>query len=274
MKKTSLLILIPLLALLSGCQILKSLIKTPEIKLKNAVLLSTTLFQGDLEFTFNVSNANPVAFKVDAITYQLVVDGKKTLEGILEKSIDLPAMGGADITIPVTVNYMETLDTLMALFKKDTLTYELSGTVKIGQFTVPFTHTDVIHIPKPPTVQVKGVNIVSMTFTGARLSLELEISSQTPTRLDMKKVTYRVVLGGMKLLDGKRENVVIPADKETQIIEIPVTVDFMTLGKSAMGLLTQGSIDYELTGDMEFDIPKVGLKNIPFKKTGNTGLSR
>lgn len=272
--KESVIVLLCLLVvtMTGGCKILKGLVRSPSIQLDSVALKSTSLFQGDLEFTFNMTNPNPIGVSVDSMTYQLGIDGRKTMEGTLNQGLALPAMVSKSVTIPITVNYMESVDSLLDFFKKDSLSYELSGTFKIGAFTVPFSHKDVITLPKPPSVQVKGVSIRSMTFTGARLALELEITRQTPGRIDLKKITYAISLGGFKLFNGKSENFSMAEDTKTQTITVPLTVDFITLGKSAMTLFSQGNIDYELSGDMEFDIPKVGIRNFPFKKAGNTGM--
>lgn len=275
MKKSAIILLsLFVVSMTGGCKILKSLVRSPSIQLDTVVLKGTSLFQGDLEFTFNITNPNPIGITVDSMTYQLSIDGKKTMEGSSTQGIALFAMATKSITVPLTVNYMESVDSLLDFFKKDSITYEVAGTFKIGAFTVPFSHKDVIALPKPPTVQVKGVSIRSMTFTGARLALELEITRQTPGRIDLKKITYSIVLGGLKLFDGKSENFSMAEDTKTQTITVPLTVDFITLGNSAVSLFTKGNIDYELIGDMEFDIPKVGVKNFPFKKTGNTGMMR
>lgn len=273
MKKATMIFLVLfVVSMTGGCKILKGLVRSPEIKLDKVTLKSTSLFQGDLEFTFNVTNPNPIGVTVDEMTYQLFIDDKKTLEGTSPQGLDLPAMATKSVVFPLTVNYMESVESLVDFFRKDSFSYELKGTFKIGAFTVPFSHKDIITIPKPPTVQVKGVKIISMTFTGARLALQLEITNPSSGRIDLKKVTYTVSLGGFKLFNGKSENISIAENTKSQTIAVPLSVDFMTLGKSAVTLFSQGNIDYELSGEMEFDIPNVGIKNFPFNKSGNTGM--
>jgi LEA14-like dessication related protein len=262
------------LSLSTGCEILKKFVKNPEVKFEKTTLVSTTLFKGDYDFYFTVTNPNPIGVKVDAVSYCLVVEGKKTLEGTLTQGVDLPAMASNSVKIPMSVNYVESAETLLDLFKKDSISYELSGSFKISSFTVPFSHKDIFTIPKPPTVKVKGVNITSMTFTGARLALQLEVTNPSPGRIDVNRISYSVSLAGFKLFDGKKENVSIEGNAANQVFTVPLSVDFLTLGKSAMTLFSQGNIDYELDGNMEFDVPGAGLKNFPFKKTGSTGLTR
>jgi LEA14-like dessication related protein len=160
MKKSAIILLsLFVVSMTGGCKILKSLVRSPSIQLDTVVLKGTSLFQGDLEFTFNITNPNPIGITVDSMTYQLSIDGKKTMEGSSTQGIALFAMATKSITVPLTVNYMESVDSLLDFFKKDSITYEVAGTFKIGAFTVPFSHKDVIALPKPPTVQVKGVSI-------------------------------------------------------------------------------------------------------------------
>lgn len=275
MTKTRLLILTLLLACSAlGCKTLQGLVKPPSVQLEKAALISTSLFQGDLEFTFNVTNPNPIGVRLDGFSYQLAIEGRKMLEGNQAQGVALPAMGSRSVAVPITVNYMESVDSLVDFFRKDSLTYEIAGTFRIGVFTIPFSHKDVITLPKPPSVQVKGVTITSMTFTGAKLALELEVTRKSQAKVDLRKINYAVSLGGFRLFNGKSEGISLPEDVATKTFTVPLSVDFLTIGKGAATLLSKGSIDYELTGDMEFDVPKIGPKTFPFKKSGTTNLSR
>ncbi len=275
MTKTRLFILALLIVCsAAGCKALQSIVRSPTVQLEKAALKSSSLFQGDLEFTFNVTNPNPIGVRLDGLTYQLTIEGKKMLEGNQAQGLALPAMGSRSVTVPITVNYMESFDSLIDFFRKDSLAYEIAGTFRIGVFTLPFSHKDVITLPKPPSVQVKGVTITSMTFTGARLALELEVSRKNQAKIDLKKINYAVSLGGFRLFNGKSESISLPEDMQSKTFTVPLTVDFLSLGKSAATLFTRGSIDYELSGDMEFEVPKIGVKTFPFKKSGNTSLNR
>jgi LEA14-like dessication related protein len=258
----------------AGCQALQNIVKSPSVQMERAALKSTSLFQGDLEFTFNVSNPNPIGARLDGFSYQLAIEGKKMLEGQQAQGIGLPAMGSKSVTVPITVNYMESFDSLLDFFRKDSLTYEISGTFQIGLFTLPFSHKDVITLPKPPSVRVKGVSVTSMSFVGAKLAMDLEVSQEGKTSIDLKKINYAVSLGGIRLFDGQSENIILSDDATSKIVTVPLSIDFLSLGKSAIALFSKGAIDYELTGSMEFEVPNLGVKTFPFTKTGNTDLIR
>ena len=274
-KKTRLILACLLLIFIAaGCETLKTFIKPPAVQFDNVVLKSASLFQGTLEFTFNVTNPNPVGLKLDGMTYQLVVEGKKMLEGNQIQGLALPALGTAKAIVPLTVNYMDSFNSLSDFFKKDTLSYELSGTFTMGIFTIPYSHKDVISIPRPPSVSVKGLNVTSMSLTGARLALELVVSNENPGRIDLKKINYAISLGGFRLVQGQNENISVTQELNQQTITIPISVDFIALGKSAFGMFSRGSMDYELSGEMVFDIPKIGPMNYPYKKSGQVGITR
>ncbi|GAB6095830.1 hypothetical protein JCM14469_20830 [Desulfatiferula olefinivorans] len=257
-----------------GCQALQGLVKRPSVRMEKVALTGGSLFQGDLEFTFDVANPNPVGARLDGFSYVLAVEGKTVVKGRQAEGVGLPAMGSRRVTVPVSVNYMDCVDSLVDLFRKDRLSYEISGTFQIGLFTLPFHHTDVIILPKPPSVRVKNVSVAAMSFTGAKLVMELEISRESPSAIDLKRISYAVSLGGLRLFEGQSENIRLAGDAMAQTVSVPVSIDFLTLGKSAMALFSKGAIDYELTGSMAFDIPKAGLTTFPFTKTGKTDLLR
>ena len=54
----------------------------------------------------------------------------------------------------------------------------------------------------------------------------------------------------------------------TSNLKLPVNISFLKLGKSAFNMLGKSSSAYELSGKMKFNIPKIGEKSFPFKKTG------
>jgi LEA14-like dessication related protein len=275
MKKVCpLLVWLGLLFWISGCETLKTYIKSPRVTLDQVALKDAALFQGTLEFTFDVSNPNPVGLRLDEITYQLTMDGKTVIDGTKAQRLMLPGMGSNKATLPLTVNYMESAGSLFDLFTKKSLPYEVSGSFKVGIFTIPFRHKGQIALPKPPTVSVSGLHVVSMGLTGAKLMLTLEVVNDNPCSLVLKTMGYELTLGGFRVMDGQTENIVLSEDQKIRNINVPVSLNFMSLGKGVMALLDQGNINYEISGDMLFEIPKIGSKSFRYKKSGQVDLTR
>jgi len=67
--------------------------------------------------------------------------------------------------------------------------------------------------------------------------------------------------------------ILISIDTKCQLINAPGSnVNFLKLGQSAYNLLTSESSDYELSGNMKFNVPKMGQKEFPFSKVGKVPL--
>lgn len=275
MKKTfALCLVMGLVLMVSGCETLKMLIKPPAVTFDSVTISGASLFQSTLELTYNVSNPNPVGMKLDAITYNLVVEGKSLFEGDQPKGIMIPGMGSEKCVLPITVNYMESVESVIDLFKKDSLAYEVSGTFKLGMFTIPYSHKDTISLPKPPKVSVKGLRVTSMSFTGARLELTLDIENENACVLDLTSLNYGITLGGFRLMQGQTDNINVSGDQKHKTINVPLELNFLSLGKSAMSMLSQGNLSYEVKGDMVFNVPMIGPKQFPYSKSGQVGLTR
>lgn len=273
-NKAAICLCMGLLLMAAGCQTLKTLIKTPTVTFDNVSLKEATLFQSTLEITYNISNPNPVGLKLNDVSYRLVIDGKTVAEGSQPQGVMLPGNGSEKTTLPFTVSYMESVESVVDLFKKDSLPYEVSGSFKIGVFTIPYSYKDTLALPKPPKVSVIGLHLASMSFTGARLELQLDIENLNSCSLDLQSMNYGIALGGFQLMQGQTEQINLSKNQKHRTINVPLELNFLSLGKSAMSMLSQGNLSYEVTGDMVFNIPKLGPKRFPFNKTGQVGLTR
>ena len=70
-------------------------------------------------------------------------------EGVFDQGVDIPASGANDVVIPLTFKY-NAVESLVNSFLKKTITkdYELSGTAKVGFFSIPFNQKGEINFKK------------------------------------------------------------------------------------------------------------------------------
>ncbi len=135
---------------LSSCALLtQDILKDPEVKILDFAVSNITAEQVSVNLKLNVNNLNPVPLKLDHVAYNLKLSGLQATEGVFDQGVDIPANGSNDVSIPLTFKY-NALGSLINSFLNKTMTknYELSGSAKVGFFTIPFNKKGEINFKK------------------------------------------------------------------------------------------------------------------------------
>ena len=128
-----------LFAVLSSCAYLTKDLKDQEVAVTDFTVTDVSVEDVAIDLHLKVKNPNPVALKVDQISYALTFSGKSVTEGVFDKGVNIPASGENSILIPLRFKYGSLGNILSSLLKNTyTKDYELSGTAKIGIFSIPF----------------------------------------------------------------------------------------------------------------------------------------
>lgn len=274
MKKNYLLIGMALLLLIAGCASLKKLIRKPTLTYEKMTAKDISLFQSTLLFHFKLSNPNSIGAKIRTIRYNIKFNGKEFTKGDLDEGIHLPAKGDSKLELPVTLTYLELFETVSDFLKSDSVHYDLSGSVGIGPFDLPYHKEGDIPIPKLPNVSLKKVRISKLSLTGATVQVTVDLQNTNAFSVNVNKINYRLKLAGATFAQGVSETVSPISENGRSTLDIPLTVSFVKMGRSAYNLLTQSASDYELSGQMVFTIPGIGEKKFDFNQTGHIPFSR
>ena len=134
---------------MSACSSLGPLLKDPEVKVLDLKMLGITAQGVDIDVGLNVKNPNPLPLNLDSVDYALSLSGEKVTEGTFEKGINIPANGEGVVRIPLKFQFQSVGNLLSGFinrsFKKD---YELTGSVKLGIFSIPFVKKGEIDLNK------------------------------------------------------------------------------------------------------------------------------
>lgn len=270
-KKALTALLLGLMAI-AGCaalDTLQQLIQKPEIRFKGMGLENASLTEGDLLFTFNVSNPNPVGVTLSRVVYDLKLNGKTFVKNTLNKNIALPANGLGTMEVPVTINYLDFFQSVADFVQADKLAYDLSGSVGAGPFDIPYQTKGDIAVPKLPKISLKNVGVSGLSFTGGSLIFSLDVANPNPFALNLSGLDYTIKLGGEKFAEGTADKISSIAKNSKTVVKIPLRMQFSELGRSAYQLFTKPSAGYEISGNMKF-----GEKIFPFQKAGTVSFDR
>ena len=273
MRKISLIALL-LSVLFFSCATLEQLIQKPTVELVGMSLRDMSLFDGTMVFKFKVTNPNPMGATLSNLSYNLKIDNNEFIKGVQDKGIRLPAGGWEIVELPLTVNYLEFFDSVTEFINNDEIPYDLSGSFGIMGFNIPYHTKGKLSIPKLPKVSLKSVDISGFSFLGASLNFVLELDNSNPFAVALNGLDYGIKLGGTEFVNGEAKTITNIAQNGKSTIKIPLNVNFLKLGQSAYNLLTGDSSEYELTGNMKFNVPKIGEKSFPFSKLGEVPFTK
>lgn len=134
---------------LSACSTMNGIVKDPEVRVAEFKLAGFNSEGVNIDLGINVKNPNTVALKLDEVEYALNVAGEKVTEGVFDKGVNIPAGGEGTVFIPLKFNFASVGNLLSGFmnrsFVKD---YELTGSAKLGIFSIPFSQKGTIDLNK------------------------------------------------------------------------------------------------------------------------------
>jgi len=260
--------------LITGCASMQAIVQKPTVQVVAVRLDNLSLSDATLIVDLNIENPNPMGVKVRNVVYDLKINNKNLLQGTQDQGVHLPCAGAEIVELPLQVNYFDLYDSVLELFAHESVAYDLSGSVGIGPFDIPYHTEGVLPIPKLPAIRLENVDIAAFSFTGAELVFTLGLINSNSFPIDVNEVACDIKLGGKTFAEGLARQIdPMLANSETRV-EVALRVSFFDLGRSAYQLLLEPSTGYELTGEMRLKKPGRKQTQIPFKIDGNVGLDR
>ncbi len=126
------------LLLFSGCGTLAPFFAEPEVRFENMRPASQGMLQSTLHFTFRIYNPNPLAARLDRVSYALTVSGQTVARGRAELNRRIQPAGTRTVVLPVTLHYTDFIAAVPGFVHRDTIPYRITGSFDIMGFDLPF----------------------------------------------------------------------------------------------------------------------------------------
>ena len=120
---------------------------------------------------------------------------------------------------------------------------------------------------REPLVQFSDVKIRSLGLTGGALDIVLSIYNPNGFNLDATRVTYRLMVSDKDLGSGVLDHAFRVRGKDSTFVTIPMDFTYAGLGVAGSQLLSSGSVNYRVLGDITVDTP-VGNFTRPYDQRG------
>lgn len=125
-----------------------------------------------------------------------------------------------------------------------------------------------------PVVDLRDVKVQGLGMSGGQLEVQLSVYNPNNYRLDASRLTYRVFVGdSVGLADGAVETRATVQAGDSTIVNVPVSFTYAGLGAAARQLLSTGTVNYRVAGDVTVG-SVVGNFTVPYSATGRFNTMR
>ena len=134
-------ILIAAMLLLGGCAALEQSVQKPTVSVTSAQFKQVTLQEGLLDARIQISNPNSFSLPVKGIVYRLVLNNREFANSTMSFDRKIPAKGSIQAALPIRFRYVELIEGISQILTRQHVTFQLTGDVDVGLFSVPYSKT-------------------------------------------------------------------------------------------------------------------------------------
>lgn len=274
MKKKLFVCFILFIAVLAGCKSMEHFFQKPTVSFEKMSIDAMSLFDADLLFTFSVNNPNPIGGTIRKGQYRLSIEDSLVAEGVLDKGVSLQAGGTRSIDLPVHINFMDLFRSAGALALKNEVPYSLSGSFDVMGFDIPYENEGRISLPDFPEISLDSVRVSRLDLSGAEMAVILSVANPNRFSVNLDGMSYSMDVGGMRFVSGETDNIPAIEPSGQESIAIPVSVDFINMGRTAMNLLSGNTAPFQLIGNMRFRLPGGRIETLEYSSSGEAPILR
>jgi hypothetical protein len=200
----------------------------------------------------------PEGAKVEAATWELVVDGKVVHSGTQAVGVALSG-GSAEVSFAVSTKYVSSADELKAMDARGgSLLVALRGKlqVKHGESTLeaPFARSREVRTPRLPHMKMVEMEGGRFADNEASITFHLGVVNPNPFEISVSQIAYEVQVAGKPvekdvIARGERVN---PAS--TGVFDVEVRADEASHGKDVVKLIKSKVLPYVVTGTLTADL--------------------
>jgi len=271
-------------AFLSACSIFQSVIsekiKEPKVDFVGAKLSGLSFDAVDLLFDLKIENPNRVGVKLAGFDYDLLLDGGSFVKGNQDKGIEIPSAGEETIQLPVSLRFADIYQVFENLREQGASNYQIKcgfsfDVPVLGAVRVPVSKSGEFPLIKIPKLSFGSLKLEKMALTGADLKLSLKLNNPNIFSMILDGLNFQFKLNDQSLASGITSKGAQIKEKGESLIEIPISLDFLTVGTSIYQILNGSkNINYSLNGklDLTTSLPLLDKVNLPFELSGRTNL--
>ncbi len=267
-------IILTSLAILTGCESIQKAAKSkiPIAKAGDVRIAAADFSSLDLVLDLVIENPNNFGVTLSGLPYDLVINEHSLLQGEQSKSLRIEAAQRSTVAIPVSLVLQNLFTEIPEILQQDTFNYRLDTRPQftiplIGNIEVPLTKTGSLPVIRPPKIQDVSLTKRAINLTGADLDLQIALKNPNNFDLTVKELAYTFGSNQQSWSNGTTQNAIALSSNDDGTINIPVHLNFLSLGKTVFQLLT-GAQEFRaaIDGNMTLDssVKYLNQMQLPF----------
>ena len=127
---------------------------------------------------------------------------------------------------------------------------------------------------RAPSVDFSKMSIQSISFDGVTLLFDFDVTNPNQFGVTADEYSYEFFINENSFLSGtQRENLRISRES-TSLIQVPVSLNFSEVFNTFNSLVRRDSLSYELSTIVQFDVPGLGMRQVPISSAGELPVPR
>ena len=127
-------------------------------------------------------------------------------------------------------------------------------------------------IIRPPSVRIVSAEITDLSFSGARLLFDVEITNSNPIGIMLDGFEYELFIENETFLSGRQDGRVEIAAGGTSVIPLPLAFEYADVYRTFENMVSNDGVSYGLVLRFFFDLPVLGMVEVPARIDGEVPL--
>jgi LEA14-like dessication related protein len=147
----------------------------------------------------------------------------------------------------------------------------------LGVVNVPVSKSGELPLLKLPKVRLDALRVSRLSLTGAELILAVKLNNPNAFSMLIDHLQYQLDINERSWFSGDSRDSVQITEKGESIINIPVSISFLEVGRSAYQLLSgDRDLNYQFGGEIDLgtSIPLLQRVSLPFDQSGEIKVTR
>jgi LEA14-like dessication related protein len=125
-----------------------------------------------------------------------------------------------------------------------------------------------------PRVQIVSADITRLSFTDADLLFDVKVTNSNPIGIIMEGFEYDFLIEGEPFIRGKQHGRVQIEANDSSIVPFPLSLGYSSVYRTVALLRDRESAEYTLRLTLFFEVPVLGVVEVPVEHKGEFPLLR
>jgi len=249
----------------------------PKVSLHSVDLANLTFNGASLLCKVQIQNPNSFEIPFPQTDWKLFINSNSFLSGVLKRDNRIKARGSTIVEVPVSLEFLELLNTFKSLKGSKNAGYKVALAVKflfpvIGEKVFNFDYEGSLPLPQLPRFSAPSVSFSARDAARAELLVSINVENPNVFQLPSPKISYDYSLNRNSFIKGVVESDKPLAPSSTTPFNFRLVVTFADLFRSFASLITAREVTSLLNLTCDFGIPIFSGDSIKLEIPGTLPL--